>query len=94
MLVYFSLNDNWELVQTVEEDYYTISTYKYVVSKTNNVNNCVFKAGEEHVYVDGNEITVLQGDVIYVSDKYSELYRESEDLSFLLKFEAYIHQSL
>ena len=88
--VYFDLTDNWEFVKAVENGGYTTSTYKFVVDKTNNVKNYVFKAGEEHTYVGNNEITILQDDVIYVS----EFYRNSGNGAFSLKFEAYIQHVL
>ena len=91
-VVYFDLTDDWELVNTAQAGSNTTYTYKYVVDKTNNVNNYVFKAGETHSYVDEDEITVLQNDVIYVSEKYSELYGNSDQLSFFLKFNAYVQQ--
>lgn len=88
--VYFGLTDKWEFVKSADNGGYTTSTYKYVVDNTNNVKNYVFKAGVEHKYIDADEITVLQDDVIYVS----ELYRNSVDGAFSLKFEAYIQQVL
>lgn len=93
-VVYFDVTDNWELINTVEVGGNTTYTYKYVVDNTDNTKNYVFKAGVEHTYVEANEITVLKDDVIYVSERYSELYGNSENLSFLLKFEAYIQQVL
>lgn len=93
-VVYFDVTDNWELIKTVEADGETTYTYKYVVDKTNNENNCVFKAGKEHIYVDEKEITVLKDDVIYVSEKYGDLYRKGEDVSFSLRFKAYVQQVL
>ena len=68
-----------------------------IVSITNtadNVKNYVFKAGEEHLYVDSDEIKILQDDVIYVSERYSDVYGKSDDLSFSIKFESYIQQVL
>ena len=93
-VVYFDVTDDWELINTVEDNGYTISTYKYVVGTTDGVNNYVFKAGEAHTYVDDNEITVLKNDVIYVSEKYGKLYGSSEELSFFIKFNAYVKQVL
>ena len=91
-VVYFDLADNWEWVKTVDDDGYKTVTYKYVVSTTDDVKEYVFRAGKEHSYVDDDEITVLKNDVIYVSEKYSELYGTDEELSFFLKFNAYIQQ--
>lgn len=93
-VVYFALTDDWELINTVTEENYTTFSYKYIVDTTDDVNNYVFKAGENHIYVDSNEIKILQDDVIYVSQNYSDIYGNGEDLSFFIKFESYIQQVL
>ena len=92
-VVYFDMTADWEPVESVTVDGYTVSTYKFVVGTADTVSNYVFKAGEEYSYVDDNEITILKDDVIYVSERYGE-FRDSEDLSFSIKFEAYILQVL
>ena len=93
-VVYFDMTSDWELVNTVTTDNYTTNTYKYVVDATDNANNYVFKAGEEHSYLGDKEITVLKNDVIYVSEKYGTIYGKGEDVSFSIKFNAYIKQVL
>ena len=93
-VVYFDLTDDWECIKIVESGDYTTYTYKYVVGTANNEKNYVFKAGEEYTFVDANEIRILQGDLIYVSERYGELYRKNEDMSFSIQFEAYIQQVL
>ena len=91
-VVYFDLTDKWELVKTVNEDNYTTCTYKYVVNVINGEKDYVFKAGVEHLYTDTNEITILQDDVIYVSERYAELNASNGESSFSLKFVTYVQQ--
>lgn len=93
-VVDFAMTDDWELTNVEAVDNRTKFTYKYIVDSTDNAKNYVFKAGEEHSYVGSDEIKILQGDAIFVSERYSNVYAESEELSFFIKFESYIQQVL
>lgn len=97
-LVVYYLADNWELDQSDEEN--GVYTYRYIVdSNATDAAKFTFIAGESYNYNNGNEISILKNDMLYVSQKYyapdegtKESLDKKESLTFSIKFEAYIQQ--
>lgn len=82
-VVMYEMSDEWELVdtQTVtenDEEYY-VKTYKYTFKDTK---TGVFKPATQYDYTGSDEIELLMGDVIFISQYYGDYfygdYKDSE----------------
>lgn len=79
----YRMSKNWQIYgDPYDEGGETVYTYQY---------SSVFKAGQQYDCTGENEIEILDGDEIYVSQYYNEYDKETPQ-NFTLTFEALIRQ--
>lgn len=92
--VKYTLGERWDYVTSSYDDKTNVrtSTYKYNLATDvkNDTADYVFKPTVQYDFTDKNELQILKGDVIYISQYYDHEKAEK----FTLTFETYIHQVL
>ena len=98
--VYYTvMKDQWTLYEAYKDGDKYVEVYQFVVSNENGEKDHVFKASTPYNYTyygEGamGEITVLLGDVIYISQYYDYTFvrNQGHTKDFTISFEAFIRQ--
>lgn len=92
--VKYTLGERWDYVTSSYDDENNVrtSTYKYNLATDvkNDPADYVFKPTKSYDFTGDDELQILDGDVIYISQYYDHKKAEK----FTLSFETYIHQVL